>query len=128
MQDIRTSNGSRMRTQTVLPPETADEASEFLQRLADDQRRVRPGAAYRLPVYHSILFVGARRLVPYLHRLGISTLYASPILAARAGSMHGYDITDHTRINPEVGSEEELQQLLAELRRNDMGMLLDVVP
>ena len=128
MRDSQTSNNSRMRTQTPPLPETADEASEFLQRLADNQRRVRPRSTYRLQFNHSFRFMDAIRLIPYLKRLGISTLYASPILAARAGSMHGYDITDHNRINPEIGSEEELQQLLAELRRNDMGMLLDVVP
>jgi (1->4)-alpha-D-glucan 1-alpha-D-glucosylmutase len=109
-------------------PETANEAAEFLQQLAERQRRVRPSSAYRLQFNHSFRFVDGIRLIPHLQRLGITTLYSSPILAARAGSMHGYDITDHNRINPEIGTEEELQQLLAELRRNDMGLLLDVVP
>jgi (1->4)-alpha-D-glucan 1-alpha-D-glucosylmutase len=116
-----------MRTQTLFP-ETANEASEFLQRLAESQRRVRPGSAYRLQFNQGFRFVDGIRLIPYLQRLGITTLYASPILAAQAGSMHGYDITDHNRINPEIGSEEELQLLIAELKRNGMGLLLDVVP
>jgi (1->4)-alpha-D-glucan 1-alpha-D-glucosylmutase len=117
-----------MRAQTPHLPETATEAAEFLQRLAESQRKVRPGSVYRLQFNQSFRFEDAIRIVPYLQRLGITTLYASPILAARAGSMHGYDITDHNRINPEVGSEEELQQLLGLLKRNGMSLLLDVVP
>jgi (1->4)-alpha-D-glucan 1-alpha-D-glucosylmutase len=117
-----------MRTQIPTLPETANEAAEFLQRLAEDQRKVRPGSVYRLQLNKNFRFEDAIRVVPYLHRLGITTLYASPILAARAGSMHGYDITDHNRINPEVGSEEELQQLLSLLKHNGMSLLLDVVP
>jgi (1->4)-alpha-D-glucan 1-alpha-D-glucosylmutase len=117
-----------MRAQTIPLPDSADEASEFLQRLEENQRRVRPGSAYRLQFNHSFRFVDGIRLIPYLQRLGITTLYASPILAARSGSMHGYDITDHNRINPEIGSEEELQQLLGLLQRSGMGLLLDVVP
>ncbi len=117
-----------MRAQTIPLVDTADEASELLQRLPESQRQVRPGSAYRLQFNHSFRFVDGIRLIPYLQRLGITTLYASPILAARSGSMHGYDITDHNHINPEIGSEEELQELLDLLRRNGMGLLLDVVP
>jgi (1->4)-alpha-D-glucan 1-alpha-D-glucosylmutase len=117
-----------MRAQTLPLPETANDASEFLTRLAENQRRVRPGSAYRLQFNRSFRFVDGIRLIPYLKQLGITTLYSSPILAARAGSMHGYDITDHNRLNPEIGTEEELQELLAELMRNGMGLLLDVVP
>jgi len=117
-----------MRAQTISLLDPANEASEFLQRLAESQRQVRPGSAYRLQFNRSFRFVDGMRLIPYLQRLGITTLYASPILAAQAGSMHGYDITDHNRINPEIGSEEELQQLLGLLQRNGMGLLLDVVP
>jgi (1->4)-alpha-D-glucan 1-alpha-D-glucosylmutase len=117
-----------MRAQIPPPPETAIEASDFLERLAENQRRVRPGSTYRLQFNQNFRFVDGIRLLPYLHRLGITTLYASPILAARAGSMHGYDITDHNRINPEIGSEEELRQLLGELKLKGMGLLLDVVP
>ncbi len=108
--------------------ETANEASELLQRLAESQRQIRPGSAYRLQFNQSFRFTDGIRLIPYLQRLGITTLYSSPILAARSGSTHGYDITDHNRINPEIGSEEELQQLLDLLRRSGMGLLLDVVP
>ncbi|MGB9904434.1 MAG: alpha-amylase family glycosyl hydrolase, partial [Desulfotomaculales bacterium] len=67
-------------------------------------------------------------LVPYLEALGITDLYASPLLAARPGSPHGYDITDPARLNPALGSEEEFTALAAELRRRGMGLLLDIVP
>lgn len=117
-----------MRMQTAPLPETESEASEFLKRLAETQRRIRPGSAYRLQFNQNFRFADGIRLLPYLRRLGISTLYSSPILAARAGSMHGYDITDHNHINPEIGSEDDLRELLDELKRNGMGLLLDVVP
>ena len=70
----------------------------------------------------------ATELVPYFHRLGISHLYASPLLTSRPGSTHGYDIVDHNRINPELGGEDALRRLVAELRRHDMGLILDIVP
>ena len=70
----------------------------------------------------------ARARVPYFARLGVSHLYCSPILAARRGSMHGYDIVDPTRVNPELGSEADLRALSRELRAHDMGLIVDVVP
>jgi len=73
-------------------------------------------------------FEHARRLVGYLHALGISHLYSSPILKARPGSPHGYDITDHTQLNPEIGSREELDRLVRELKNYGMGQILDFVP
>jgi len=100
----------------------------LLRKLAEKQRQIRPGSTYRVQFNGGFRFVDGLRLLPYLQRLGITTLYSSPILAARAGSMHGYDITDHNRINPEIGSDAELQELLVELKRRGMGLLLDVVP
>ena len=67
-------------------------------------------------------------LVPYLAQLGISHLYASPIFKARPGSTHGYDIVDHTEINPELGGEPALRRLVTRLREHGMGMILDIVP
>ena len=61
-------------------------------------------------------------------RLGVSHLYLSPILAARRGSMHGYDVVDPTRINPELGTEAELRALADDLHARGMGMLVDIVP
>ena len=67
-------------------------------------------------------------LVPYLAQLGISHIYASPLLMSRSGSTHGYDIVDHNRIDPELGGEAALHELVAALRAHDMGLILDIVP
>ncbi len=67
-------------------------------------------------------------IIPYLARLGISHLYASPLLKARPGSTHCYDIVDHHEINPELGGEAALHRMVAELRAHDMGLILDIVP
>jgi (1->4)-alpha-D-glucan 1-alpha-D-glucosylmutase len=87
-----------------------------------------PVATYRLQLHHGFRFADAQALVPYFHRLGITDLYTSPFLKARRGSMHGYDVTDHAAINPEIGSHEDLMALIAELGRHGMGLVLDVVP
>jgi (1->4)-alpha-D-glucan 1-alpha-D-glucosylmutase len=92
-----------------------------------DRPRI-PVATYRLQFNRDFRFNDARDLVGYLHRLGISDLYASPCFKARPGSLHGYDILDPNHLNPELGSEAEYAALAIELRRHDLGLLLDVVP
>jgi (1->4)-alpha-D-glucan 1-alpha-D-glucosylmutase len=92
-----------------------------------DEARI-PVATYRLQFNGDFRFTDARQVVPYLHELGISDLYASPYFRARQGSRHGYDITDPNTLNPEVGSEEEHDALVAELHRCGMGQVLDIVP
>jgi (1->4)-alpha-D-glucan 1-alpha-D-glucosylmutase len=87
-----------------------------------------PVAVYRLQFHQAMRLEDARGLVPYLKDLGISDLYSSPILQARRGSTHGYDVTDPTRLNPELGSEEEFENLVRQLQAHDMGLLLDIVP
>ena len=87
-----------------------------------------PRATYRLQLNHEFTFADAARAVPYLARLNISHVYASPILKARPGSMHGYDVTDHTRLNPELGTPEEFEQLVATLHEHGMGLIVDIVP
>ena len=72
-----------------------------------------PRATYRLQFNRDFTFRQAADLVPYLHRLGISDLYASPYLQARPGSMHGYDITNHDSLNPEIGTEADHVRLAA---------------
>ena len=62
-------------------------------------------ATYRLQFHREFTFRDAQALVPYLAELGVSHLYASPIMEARPGSTHGYDIINHNRINPEIGGE-----------------------
>ena len=85
-------------------------------------------ATARLQFHRDFPIPDATRLVPYFAALGISHLYASPLLMSRPGSTHGYDIVDHTRIDPELGGEEALRTLVATLRAHDMGLILDIVP
>ena len=87
-----------------------------------------PVAVYRLQFHQGMRFEDARALIPYLKDLGISDLYASPILQARRGSTHGYDVTDPTRLNPELGTEEEFDNLSRQLQAHGIGVLLDIVP
>lgn len=87
-----------------------------------------PAATYRLQFNAGYGFAQASSLVPYLHALGITDLYASPLLAARQGSPHGYDIIDPTRLNPELGGEEGFRLLADALQRHGMGLVLDIVP
>jgi len=87
-----------------------------------------PRATYRLQLHAGFTFEDATALVPYLRDLGISHLYASPILTARAGSMHGYDVVDPTRVNPELGGEDGLRRLVATLRNAGLGLIVDIVP
>jgi (1->4)-alpha-D-glucan 1-alpha-D-glucosylmutase len=96
--------------------------------LAAQKGKIRPVSTYRLQFHRGFCFEDARRLVPYLHALGVTHCYSSPILKARAGSTHGYDITDHNQLNPEVGTEQEFQALVEELRAHGMGLILDIVP
>ena len=85
-------------------------------------------ATYRLQFHRGFTFADAQALVPYLAGLGISHLYASPITMAVPGSTHGYDVTDPTRINPELGGEAGFESLARALASHGMGMLLDIVP
>ena len=87
-----------------------------------------PAATYRLQFNHSFTFQDAAALAGYLDELGITDVYASPFLMARPGSMHGYDVTDHSRFNPEIGDEQSFLNLSEELRRRKMGLIADVVP
>jgi len=87
-----------------------------------------PSATYRLQLNAGFTFDDVRRIAPYLAELGISDVYASPILRARRGSSHGYDVVDATALNPELGTEEDFSALHEELQRLGIGLLLDVVP
>jgi (1->4)-alpha-D-glucan 1-alpha-D-glucosylmutase len=87
-----------------------------------------PSAIYRVQMHAGMRFLDALPLVSYLHNLGISDFYSSPILQARLGSNHGYDVTDPTRINSELGTEEQFESLARELQTKGMGLLLDIVP
>lgn len=102
--------------------------SECLDRLAAQKRSTRPLSTYRLQFNSGFTFHDARQLAGYLHALGVSHVYSSPVLKARSGSVHGYDITDHNQLNPEVGSYQDLTELARELGQFGMGQVLDIVP
>jgi (1->4)-alpha-D-glucan 1-alpha-D-glucosylmutase len=87
-----------------------------------------PRATYRLQLHKAFTFGDAAAVVPYLAELGVSHVYTSPILKARAGSTHGYDMVDPTVINPELGGENGLMRLVDALRARDMGLIVDIVP
>ena len=87
-----------------------------------------PTATYRLQFNRQFTFADARSITPYLHALGISDAYASPYFQARAESLHGYDITDHNKLNPAIGSREQYDAWIAELHGRQMGQILDFVP
>ena len=87
-----------------------------------------PGATYRLQFNRDFTFADARAIVPYLAQLGITDIYASPLLKAMPGSMHGYDIVDHNQLNPEIGGSEGFTAFAETLRAHGLGLLLDIVP
>ena len=87
-----------------------------------------PLATYRLQLNRDFTFSQATAIVPYLAALGISHCYVSPLLKARAGSMHGYDIVDHNSLNPEIGSPEDFDRFVNTLHEHGMGLILDIVP
>jgi (1->4)-alpha-D-glucan 1-alpha-D-glucosylmutase len=87
-----------------------------------------PVATYRLQFNQEFTFRQARELLDYLQQLGITDVYASPLLQSRRGSNHGYDITDPTRMDTDAGTESEFEELCSELQRRGMGLILDIVP
>jgi (1->4)-alpha-D-glucan 1-alpha-D-glucosylmutase len=117
-----------------MTPDPASNPNPALDALAADagrvaaQRRRTPGATYRFQFHQDFTLAAATRLVPYLHALGVTHAYASPILKARPGSHHGYDVVDHGQLNPEVGTEDDLAALAGALRERGMGLILDAVP
>jgi (1->4)-alpha-D-glucan 1-alpha-D-glucosylmutase len=87
-----------------------------------------PTCTYRLQFNRQFTFAQAREITPYLRKLGVSDAYASPYFQARAESLHGYDITDHNKLNAAIGSRAEYDAWIAELHAHEMGQVLDFVP
>ena len=87
-----------------------------------------PVATYRVQLTADFDFDAAASIVPYLKALGITHFYASPFMKARKGSTHGYDIVDHTVINPELGGDAAFERLSQALKQHDLGLILDFVP
>ena len=87
-----------------------------------------PLACYRLQFNRHFTFRRTSHALDYLARLGITDIYASPLLQSRCGSQHGYDVTDPSRINGELGDEDLFEAFQSALQRKGMGLLLDIVP
>ncbi len=87
-----------------------------------------PRATYRLQFSERFRLTDALALAPYLHDLGISHIYASPLFKAVPHSAHGYDVCDFSRLNPEIGTEADLGKLAGALHGRKMGLILDIVP
>jgi (1->4)-alpha-D-glucan 1-alpha-D-glucosylmutase len=87
-----------------------------------------PRSTYRVQLSARFPFQAASAVVPWLADLGVSHLYASPVLRARSGSPHGYDVVDPTQVSPELGGEPGLRALVASLRAHGMGLVVDLVP
>ncbi|WP_181707174.1 malto-oligosyltrehalose synthase [Chthonobacter rhizosphaerae] len=96
--------------------------------MTDATSRPVPRATYRFQFNADFGFAAAAAVVPYVARLGVSHVYASPFLKARPGSTHGYDIVDHGRLNPELGSDADFETFVSALRDNGLGLILDFVP
>jgi (1->4)-alpha-D-glucan 1-alpha-D-glucosylmutase len=87
-----------------------------------------PRATYRLQLHAGFGFKDAAAVAPYLAQLGVSHVYLSPIFKARPGSVHGYDVTDHNQLNPELGTENDFASMIDAFRNHGLGRILDLVP
>ncbi len=87
-----------------------------------------PTSTYRLQLHAGFTFDDAVRVAGYLKKLGISHVYCSPWLQAAPGSMHGYNVVDHQKVNQELGGEEGLARFSAHLGELGLGQVLDIVP
>ena len=87
-----------------------------------------PRATYRLQLHAGFGFRDAAAIAPYLAQLGVSHVYLSPIFKARPGSVHGYDVTDHNQLNPELGTENDFASMIDAFRDHELGRILDIVP
>ena len=114
----------------VSEPEAASPVIEALLESVKERLATRrmPEATYRLQVNHAFTFRDARRIADYLAALGISDCYLSPYMTANAGSEHGYDIVDHNRLNPEIGTEQDYHAFVETLKSHGLGQIVDVVP
>ncbi|HWH50431.1 MAG TPA: malto-oligosyltrehalose synthase [Gemmatimonadaceae bacterium] len=88
----------------------------------------RLSATYRLQLHAGFTFAHVAARVDYFARLGVTHLYLSPIVMSRRGSRHGYDVVDPARIDPALGTEDDLRRLARELSARDMGLIVDIVP
>ncbi|UFH52743.1 malto-oligosyltrehalose synthase [Spirosoma sp. KNUC1025] len=87
-----------------------------------------PTSTYRIQFHNEFTFSDFERIIPYLAKLGIKTIYASPIFEAMPGSQHGYDVVNSQRLNPEIGTEKQLRAISQQLTELQISWLQDIVP
>src|ERR1039458_5252586 len=87
-----------------------------------------PRSTYRLQLHKGFTFYDAAAIAPSLRGLGVSHVYCSPYLQAAPGSLHGYDIVDHQRVNAELGGEKGHDHFCTRLGELGLGQVLDIVP
>lgn len=87
-----------------------------------------PGATYRIQFRNGMTFDRVIPLIPYLHQLGITHLYASPVFTAAAESTHGYDVINPQEIDPVIGGRDGFERMVDALHKVGMGLILDIVP
>jgi (1->4)-alpha-D-glucan 1-alpha-D-glucosylmutase len=85
-------------------------------------------STYRIQLHKDFTFKSLKGILPYLHELGVSTLYSSPVTRAINGSQHGYDVTDPEMISPDIGSEEDLTDVSELIKKYEMTWVQDIVP
>ncbi len=87
-----------------------------------------PTSTYRLQLHRDFPVQSVIDLAPYLHDLGIGAVYLSPILQARPGSRHHYDVVNPDVLDPELGTPEQFREMGRTLRQLGMGVVVDIVP
>ena len=87
-----------------------------------------PTSTYRLQITADFDLYAAARQLPYLHALGVDWVYLSPLLEAEPGSMHGYDVVDHSRVDASRGGPEALQDFADAAHERGLKVLVDIVP
>ena len=113
-----------------MTPSTATDVKALADGAIEYARTLRrpPESTYRLQLHKDFTFKHATAIVPYLAGLGITHVYCSSYLRAAPGSTHGYDVIDHTRLNPEIGSDEDYRAFNAALKQHNLAHILDTVP
>src|SRR5215207_1002218 len=87
-----------------------------------------PVSTYRLQVHHQFPLSDAASVVPYLARLGVGACYTSPYFTAAPGSTHGYDVSNHNEINPELGGADAHRSFVSAIAAHRLGHIVDFVP